>query len=154
MRFSAKYKPLWTANYRYAILTGGRGSGKSFAVQTFLRDLTFEEGHKIAATRYTMTSAEKSVIPEFRSKIEAENLSGCFELNGRTYTNTKSGSEIFFMGLKTSSGIQTASLKSIEGLTTWSMEEAEELIDDGTETEACTFDKIDDSIRKLSLIHI
>jgi len=71
-----------------------------------------------------------------------------FCLNGKTYTNVKSGSELFFMGLKTSSGIQTASLKSIEGLTTWSMEEAEELVDDGTETEACTFDKIDDSIRK------
>ncbi len=147
MNFSEKYQPLWTGDYRYAVVTGGRGSGKSFAVQTFLRDLTFEAGHKIAATRYTMISAEKSVIPEFRSKIEAENLEQYFALNGRTYTNTMSKSELFFMGLKTSSGIQTASLKSIEGLTTWSMEEAEELIDDGTETEACTFDKIDDSIR-------
>ena len=148
MIFSEKYKPLWISKYRYCILTGGRGSGKSFAMQTFLRDLTFEAGHKIAATRYTMVSAEKSVIPEFRSKIEAENLERFFELNGRTYVNNKSKSELFFMGLKTSSGIQTASLKSIEGLTTWAMEEAEELIDDGTETEACTMDKIDDSIRK------
>jgi PBSX family phage terminase large subunit len=139
---------LWTGKYRYAILTGGRGSGKSFAAQTFLRDLTFEVGQKIAATRYTMVSAEKSVIPEFRSKIEAENLEKYFSLNGRTYTNTQSKSELFFLGLKTSSGIQTASLKSIAGLTTWSMEEAEELIDDGTETEPCTFDKIDDSIRE------
>ena len=98
MIFSEKYKPLWTANYRYCILTGGRGSGKSFAKQTFLRDLTFEAGHKIAATRYTMVSAEKSVIPEFRSKIEAENLESFFELNGRTYTNKKSKSELFFYG--------------------------------------------------------
>jgi predicted phage terminase large subunit-like protein len=148
VNFSEKYKPLWTGKYRYAILTGGRGSGKSFALQTFLRDLTFEVGHKIAATRYTMVSAEKSVIPEFRSKIEAENLEKYFSLNGRTYTNTKSKSELFFIGLKTSSGIQTAALKSIEGLTTWSMEEGEELIDDGTDTEECTWDKLDNSIRK------
>lgn len=149
MIFSKKYQPLWTGEYRYAILTGGRGSGKSFAKQTFLRDLTYEAGHKIAATRYTMISAEKSVIPEFSSKIEAENLSDHFTLNGRTYTNETSGSELFFMGLKTSAGIQTASLKSIEGLTTWAMEEAEELIDDGTEVEACTFDRIDDTLRKV-----
>lgn len=147
MIFSEKYKPLWTENYRYAILTGGRGSAKSFTTQTFLRDLTYQAGHKIAVTRYTMTSAEKSVIPEFTTKIEAEGLEDDFNLVGRTYENVTSGSELYFMGLKTSSGVQTASLKSIEGLTTWLMEEAEELVDDGTETQACTFDKIDDSIR-------
>jgi len=146
--FSEKYEPLWSANYRYAIISGGRGSAKSFTVQTFLRDLTYQPDQKIAVTRYTMTSAEKSIIPEFTGKIEAEGLEGHFSLNGRTYTNSTSDSQLYFMGLKTSSGVQTASLKSIEGLTTWSMEEAEELVEDGTDTEANTFDKIDDSIRK------
>jgi hypothetical protein len=154
-RINKKYKPLWSAKYRYAIISGGRGSAKSYTVQSFLRDLTYEAGHKIIATRYTMTSAKKSVIPEFASKLSAakspyssNNMDDDFELIENTYTNKRSQSEIAFMGLKTSSGIQTASLKSIEGLTTWSMEEAEELIDDGTETEANTFDKIDDSLRK------
>lgn len=148
MIFSEKYEPLWSANYRYAIISGGRGSAKSFTVQTFLRDLTYQPNQKIAVTRYTMTSAEKSIIPEFTGKIESEGLEGHFSLNGRTYTNSTSDSQLYFMGLKTSSGVQTASLKSIEGLTTWSMEEAEELVEDGTDTEANTFDKIDDSIRK------
>lgn len=148
MIFSEKYEPLWSASYRYAIISGGRGSAKSFTVQTFLRDLTYQPEQKIAVTRYTMTSAEKSIIPEFTGKIETEGLEDHFSLNGRTYTNTTSKSELYFMGLKTSSGVQTASLKSIEGLTTWSMEEAEELVEDGTDTEANTFDKIDDSIRK------
>ncbi len=148
MIFSDKYEPLWSKNYRYAIISGGRGSAKSFTVQTFLRDLTYQPNQKIAVTRYTMTSAEKSIIPEFTGKIEAEGLGGHFSLNGRTYTNNTSDSQLYFMGLKTSSGVQTASLKSIEGLTTWSMEEAEELVEDGTDTEANTFDKIDDSIRK------
>ena len=133
------------------MLSGGRGSAKSFTTQTFLRDLTYQEGHKIAVTRYTMTSAEKSIIPEFTTKIEVEGLEDHFNLTGRTYENTTSGSELYFMGLKTSSGVQTASLKSIEGLTTWLMEEAEELIDDGTETQPCTFDKIDDSIRRTGI---
>lgn len=148
MIFSDKYKPLWTEKYRYAIVSGGRGSAKSFTVQTFLGNLTYQAGHKIALTRYTMNSAEKSVIPEFEEKLILQNIQPDFQLTGRTYHNKKSKSDLYFMGLKTSSGVQTASLKSINGLTTWSMEEAEELIDDGNEVEACTFDKIDDSIRK------
>ena len=95
-----------------------------------------------------MTSAEKSVIPEFTEKLEVQNIEADFELTGRTYLNKKSKTELYFMGLKTSSGIQTASLKSIHGLSTWYLEEAEEIVDDGTEETECTFDKIDNSIRK------
>ena len=101
-----------------------------------------------------MVSAKKSIIPEFQGKMSLTespygggDMSTDFLLKDQTFTNLRSGSEITFMGLKTSSGIQTASLKSIEGLTTWQMDEAEELVDDGTDMEACTFDKIDDSIR-------
>ena len=94
-----------------------------------------------------MTSAEKSVIPEFTEKLELEGVLSHFELTGKTYKNINSESELSFMGLKTSSGVQTASLKSIHGLSTWYMEEAEELNDDGTEETECTFDKIDNSIR-------
>jgi phage terminase large subunit-like protein len=160
IKINAKYLPLWTADYRYAILSGGRGSAKSsaksFSGGCFASDLTYQSGHKILSTRYTMTSAKKSVIPEFRHKLEcrpspynnAPNRVEDFALVENTFTNRFSQSELMFSGIKTSSGIQTANLKSIEGLTTWIMEEAEELIDDGTETEACTFDKIDDSIRK------
>ena len=151
MIFSEKYKPLWTADYRYAIVSGGRGSAKSFTVQTFLGNLTYQERHKVALTRYTMISAEKSVIPEFQEKLILQDVESDFQLTGKTYTNLKSGSELYFMGLKTSSGVQTASLKSINGLTTWSMEEAEELVDDGTDVQACTFDSIDDSIRQKGL---
>lgn len=149
-----KYEPLWTEDYRYAIISGGRGSGKSFGGQVFARDLTYEAGHKIISTRYTMTSAKHSVIPEFNGKLTlspspfgAATMAEDFTLTDNTYTNNRSQSELRFTGIKTSSGIQTANLKSIEGMTTWLMEEAEELVDDGTETEACTFDKIDDSIR-------
>jgi PBSX family phage terminase large subunit len=153
------YEPLWTEKYRYAILSGGRGSGKSYHAQAFIRDLGYQVGHKILSTRYTMTSAKKSVIPEFRHKLESapsrrfanQTAAQDFDLVENTFTNAISKSEIQFSGIKTSSGIQTANLKSIEGLTTWHMEEAEELIDDGTETEACTFDKIDDSIRTIGV---
>ena len=156
VNINKKYKPLWAENYRYAILSGGRGSGKSVATQTFLRDLSYESGHKIVSTRYTMVAAERSVIPEFFSKFDWDDspygggtMANDFELSGRTFTNSRSQSEVHFMGLKTSSGMQTASLKSIEGLTTWMLDEAEELVDDGTETKSNTFDSLDNSIRTL-----
>jgi len=154
VNINKKYQPLWSGQYRYAILSGGRGSGKSVATQTFLRDLSYEAGHKIVSTRYTMVAAERSVIPEFLSKFEWDQspygggtMVEDFNLTGRTFTNVRSKSEVHFMGLKTSSGMQTASLKSIEGLTTWMLDEAEELIDDGNDTKSNTFDSLDNSIR-------
>ena len=136
MKINKKYLPLWRDNYRYAVLSGGRGSGKSVAMQAFIRDLSYEAGHKIIATRYTMTSAEKSVVPEFSGKLNWDlspygggDMSNDFDLTGRTFTNNRSLSEVTFMGLKTSSGIQTASLESIEGLTTCLLTVAEQPID-------------------------
>lgn len=142
IKFSNKYKPLWTSTANYFILTGGRGSGKSFAVGDFIENLTFQLGHTILFTRYTLTSAAISVIPEFEEKVELENHVGKFDINKADVTNKESGSKILFRGLKTSSGNQTANLKSIQNVTTWVLDEAEELT---SETE---FDKIDDSIRK------
>ncbi|NIQ13321.1 MAG: PBSX family phage terminase large subunit, partial [Candidatus Dadabacteria bacterium] len=50
---------------------------------------------------------------------------------------------IYFSGIKTSSGDQTANLKSIAGITTWIIEEGEDFNDE------VAFDKIDDSIRTI-----
>jgi len=137
-----KYQPLWTSTANYFILTGGRGSAKSFAVADFIENLTFESGHTILFTRYTLTAASISVIPEFQEKIEMENHEPYFKVNQSDIENIKSGSAILFRGIKTSSGNQTANLKSIQNVTTWVLDEAEELLDENT------FDKIDESIRK------
>jgi phage terminase large subunit len=55
--------------------------------------------------------------------------------------NTRTNSKILFKGIKTSSGTQTANLKSLSGVTTFVLDEAEELVDEDV------FDKIDFSIR-------
>lgn len=136
-----KYKPLISSKSRYFIITGGRSSGKSYSVASFLLMLTFEKGHKILFTRYTMSSAHISIIPEFIQKIEYLNISDHFDITKTSIINKLTGSEILFRGIRTSSGIQTANLKSIEGITTWVLDEAEELVDENI------FDKIDLSIR-------
>jgi phage terminase large subunit len=127
---------------RYFVITGGRGSGKSFEVGRFTSLLSFEVGHRILFTRQTMTSAHLSIIPEFKEKIELLNLNGNFEIRKSEILNKQSGSEIIFRGIKTSSGDQTANLKSLQGVTTWIVDEAEELTDENT------FDKINLSIRQ------
>jgi len=118
------------------------GSSKSFGVGTFASLLSFESGHRILFTRQTMTSAHLSIIPEFQEKIDLLELNDFFEINKSEIKNKKSGSEIIFKGIKTSSGDQTANLKSLQGVTTWILDEAEELIDE------TVFDKINLSIRQ------
>jgi phage terminase large subunit len=140
-----KHNPQWDLlgyDTRFFILTGGRGSGKSFEVGRFASLLSFEQGHKILFTRQTMTSAHLSIIPEFQEKIELLELENHFTVNRNEILNNTSKSEIIFRGLKTSSGDQTANLKSLQGVTTWIMDEAEELTDEAT------FDKINLSIRQ------
>ena len=137
-----KYKPLFENDTRYFIVTGGRGSSKSFGVGTFTNLLSFEQGHKILFTRQTMTSAHLSIIPEFQEKIDLMQLNELFEVTKSEIKNKQSNSEIIFKGIRTSSGDQTANLKSLQGVTTWVLDEAEELTDEST------FDKINLSIRQ------
>lgn len=137
-----KYKPLFENDTRYFIVTGGRGSSKSFGVGTFTNLLSFEQGHKILFTRQTMTSAHLSIIPEFQEKIDLMQLNELFEVTKSEIRNKQSNSEIIFKGIRTSSGDQTANLKSLQGVTTWVLDEAEELTDEST------FDKINLSIRQ------
>jgi phage terminase large subunit len=127
---------------RYFIISGGRGSGKSYSVNSFLLLLTYEAGHTILFTRYTLTSAHVSIIPEFIDKIDTANLHDDFYITKDEIVNKITGSKILFRGIKTSAGTQTANLKSLANVTTWVLDEAEELVDEDT------FDKIDLSIRQ------
>ena len=143
VRLLADYRPAFVRrpDWRYLLLTGGRGSAKSFHVAVLLVNLTYEPGHVILFTRYTMASAEVSIIPEFVEKITLLGLGADFYVTKSEIVNRRTGSRILFRGIKTSSGNQTAALKSIQGVTTWVLDEAEELHDEDT------FDRIDLSIR-------
>lgn len=143
------YYPLYQDKDKFVILiTGGRGSGKSFAASAFIERLTFEKTkdddivHQILYTRYTMVSANISIIPEMMEKIELDGTSKYFSSTRTDVVNKMTGSRIMFRGIKTSSGVQTAKLKSIHGITTFVCDEAEEW------TSEQDFDKIMLSIRQ------
>ena len=141
IQLNDKYVPLFTDKSRYFVVTGGRGSGKSFGVNVFLLNLTYESGHKVLFTRFTLTSAAASIIPEFIEKIELMGVENDFRITKDEIINLTTGSSIMFKGIRTSSGNQTAALKSLSGVTTFVLDEAEELVDEDT------FSKIDFSIR-------
>lgn len=143
------YHPLYTDTEKFIILiTGGRGSGKSFNASTFIERLTFEMTpvekivHQILYTRYTMVSAGMSIIPEMIEKIDLDGTTKYFKTTKTDIVNKMTKSRIMFRGIKTSSGNQTAKLKSIQGITTFVCDEAEEW------TNEEEFDKIMLSIRK------
>lgn len=135
------YKPIYSTTKRYILITGGRGSGKSFEVNSFLTLLTYEARQKILFTRYTMNSATNSIIPELVGKIELFGVEDAFTINKQNILNKKTNSSIIFSGIKTGSGNQTAKLKSLADITTFVLDEAEEALEEEE------FDKIDLSVR-------
>lgn len=131
------YRQLYDNNDKFIILiTGGRGSSKSYSTSTFIERLTFEYNaerkiaHQVLYTRYTMVSAGMSIIPEFLEKCELDGTDQFFRKSGNDVINTMTGSRVMFRGINTSSGNQTAKLKSIQGVTTFVVDEAEEWVNE------------------------
>ena len=144
IRLIDKFAPIKYDKSRYFVVTGGRGSSKSYSVTTILVGMLIEEANQVILfTRYTLTSAHISIIPEFIEKIKLLGVENRFQIT-KTEITCDNGSRIIFRGIQTSSGNQTANLKSIQGVTTWVLDEAEELSDE------TIFDKIDESIRAKS----
>jgi len=135
------FQPLYDSDKRYFFITGGRGSLKSHSLHDYILKLTYEKGNGVLFTRYTMTSAKKSIIPEFKKTIARLGVEADFHVTEGTIINKKTKSFIFFSGIKTNSGDQTGNLKSLSGINTWVVEEAEDFKDEKV------FETIDDSIR-------
>lgn len=86
------YHPLYEDKEKFIILiTGGRGSGKSFNASTFIERLTFEMTpaekivHQILYTRYTMVSAGMSIIPEMMEKIDLDGTTKYFKFRFQSF---------------------------------------------------------------------
>lgn len=127
-----KYLPLWVnRDVRYFLVTGGRGSGKSFIVANWLNALfETETPHVALYTRQTMTAADQSVVTEFENMIEATGYVGNYQFSGNNVKHSANGNEILFRGIMSGSKNQTARLKSIPRLSIWIVDEAEEMNDE------------------------
>ena len=144
MNLNKKYEPLFRPpDTRYVLVKGGRGSGKSYAVSTAILVDTYNDNLKTLYSRYTMASAEISIIPEYIDKMDELGRRADFKTRSEDIINVESGGQILFRGLKTSSGNQIAKLKSIHGVKRWVLDEAQEL--DSEEY----FNTIDFSVRTM-----
>ena len=140
--YNGRYKPLFRKpKTRYKIITGGRGSGKSYAISSALVCDTYNDSFNTLFTRYTMVSAHDSIIPEFTDKVELFNCENDFHVTKRDVVNNVSGAGILFRGLMVSSKNQVARLKSIAKVKRFIIDEAQELMDEDL------FNTIDFSIR-------
>jgi len=141
LKINGKYKLLFAEKTRYYVITGSRFSGKSFVVSLFLTLKLKIENVRVLFTRWTLVSAKDSIVPEFAEKISLLNSESEYNVNEYDILNTATQSNVLFRGIKTSSGVQTAKLKSLTGVNIWVLDEAEELIDEDI------FNKIDLSVR-------
>ncbi|MFP3802745.1 hypothetical protein, partial [Paraburkholderia sp. SIMBA_027] len=73
-----KGDPLYSVNT--VVITGGRYSQKSFGIGTFSGIATKDFNHRILYTRYTLTSAKDSIIPEFEEKLSLLNCHDDFKV--------------------------------------------------------------------------
>lgn len=145
IQLNSKFKKLYTSDKRYFLLTGGRGSGKTFAVQDFLVRLLEEVGQGILYTRYTMTSVDTTIIPLFKIYLQHVSDLSRYETTKNKIINKETGSFILFSGIKANSKDQTGRLKTLPNITTWVVEEGEDFNDQKA------FEDIDDSVRSKHL---
>ena len=108
------------------IVTGGRFSSKSYvgslANAVWMRDYNY----RILFTRYTLMSAEDTIIPDFMEKIDILGARNEFKVRKDRVVSRLNKSKVVFKGIKTSAGNQTASLKSLKDFNVFMLDEGEE----------------------------
>lgn len=109
------------------LLSGGRDSGKSFGLSTFIPIAARDYNHRVLYTRQTMSSTDNSITEALEGRMEDLGTSSFFEVANKTYSVKNNIGKIAITGQKTSVGTQTAKLKSLEDFSVFVTDEGEEL---------------------------
>lgn len=109
------------------LISGGRDSGKTFAFGLFSGLASHNYGHRILYTRQTMSSTDNSITKALDNRLELLGIDSFFTYANHNYAVKRGKGCISITGQKTSSGTQTAKLKSIEDYSVFATEEGEEL---------------------------
>ena len=109
------------------IISGGRDSGKTFAVSCWNPIAAANYDHRILYTRQTMSSTDNSITEALENRMELVGLGDKFTVANKIYSVKEGVGKISITGQKTSVGTQTAKLKSLEDFSIFQTEEAEEL---------------------------
>lgn len=109
--------------YRYKVIHGGRGSGKSYAVADALVLEALYSKHLVLCGREFQNSIKDSVHSLLQQRIDALNLTKYFDITRDEINCTYSGSRFIFKGLRHN----IDSIKSMAGITRLWIEEADTL---------------------------
>ena len=109
------------------LCSGGRDSGKTFSISSFNCIAANDYDHRVLYTRFTMSSAGNSISKAVDNRLEMLNYTNEFNITANEYVCKEGKGLISITGQKTSSGEQTAKLKSIEDYTIFVTDEGEEL---------------------------
>ena len=119
--YPEKLDPLFHTDKRYVNIYGGRGSGKSHTIATFLLYKSLESNCRILCTREVQNSIKDSVYKLLVDKISQYKWDNHFKIINDSIVCLKTGSEFIFKGLRGNA----QDIKSTEGLRFAWVEEAQ-----------------------------
>lgn len=128
-----EYKPLFIdrGKFRYIILMGGRGAGRSTASSQFLvSNLLGEEFFRAAIMRFIKGDIRNSIFKEVEDRIDEQGIENIVEKNTSSMSFKYGKNEIQSIGFRKSSGDQSSKLKSLSNFNTVVIEEADEVPED------------------------
>jgi len=135
--FSDKYLPLFNLleednpalkEVDTVLISGGRDSGKTFGLGCFVGTAASDFNHRILYTRQTMASTSNSITKALKLRLELLGLDTDFVFANNEYSSKTCDGCISITGQKTSTGTDTAKLKSIENYSIFVTDEGEELV--------------------------
>ncbi len=109
------------------LISGGRDSGKTFAVGCFVGTAANQYNHRVLYTRQTMSSTNNSITRALDNRLELLGVQDDFVFANNDYQSKINKGLISITGQKTSTGTQTAKLKSLENYSIFITDEGEEL---------------------------
>ena len=133
---------LWErTDFRYAILMGGRGNGRSGTASRYtISQLPLKDYTRGAIMRATREDIRASSWQALKDRIIEQEAAGAFKITENDMRIEYGANSVRAFGFRASAGSLTARLKSLEGINFVWIEEAEEV---GEEE----FRKLDDTLR-------
>lgn len=140
-RVNQVYEPLFKDSYRYFILMGGRGAGRSTVASQYANaKLIAPEYFRCAIMRYILGDIRNSIYREITDRAEENELLDQLDINDSTMSIKYGNNSINAVGFRKSSSDQTSKLKSLANYNCVIIEEADEIPEED-------FIQLDDSLR-------
>ena len=123
------HKPLWeNADWRYAIIMGGRGNGRSGTASRYaVSQLLSKEYTRGAIMRATREDIRASCWGEINDRLREQGIEKSFHITDNDMSIERGQNSLRANGFRASSGSLTARLKSLANYNFIWMEEAEEI---------------------------